>query len=147
MIHSREFPRSFSPGPIGLWNFVASTTSSRRPLSALPTISSDSPPEYTSAVSTKLIPPSIAALMTRAASSWSWFPHSPNIIVPRQCVLTRMPVPPMTRYSMPLLPGGRPVMGVAPRPPVNPSSRIPGKGMIPVPATGPADGRARSLRG
>jgi len=52
-----------------LWNFEASTTSSRRPLSALPTISSDSPFEYTSAVSTKLIPPSIAALMMMAASS------------------------------------------------------------------------------
>ncbi len=39
------------------WNFVASTTLSRRPpASALPTISSDSPREYTSAVSMKLMP-------------------------------------------------------------------------------------------
>ena len=45
---------------MGLWNFDASTTSSRRPAMALPTISSDSPSEYMSAVSTKLIPASSA---------------------------------------------------------------------------------------
>jgi hypothetical protein len=50
-------------------NLVASTTSSRRPLRALPTISSDSPAEYTSAVSTTLIPASSAAWMMRIESS------------------------------------------------------------------------------
>jgi hypothetical protein len=48
---------------------VASTTSSRRPASALPTISSDSPPEYASAVSMKLIPPASAAWMIAMLSS------------------------------------------------------------------------------
>ena len=55
--------------PIGLCALVASTTSSRRPRSALPTISSDSPAEYTSAVSMKLMPPSSAAWMIRMLSS------------------------------------------------------------------------------
>jgi hypothetical protein len=63
---------------------VASTTSSRRPLSALPTISSDSPREYTSAVSMKLIPSSRALWMIRTESSWSGLPQAPNIMVPRQ---------------------------------------------------------------
>jgi hypothetical protein len=54
--------------PIEAWNFVARITSSRRPpASALPTISSDSPAEYTSAVSMKLMPPSSAAWMMRDA--------------------------------------------------------------------------------
>jgi hypothetical protein len=51
---------------------------------ALPTISSDSPPEYTSAVSMKLMPPSSAAWMILVLSSWSRLPHAPNIIAPRQ---------------------------------------------------------------
>jgi len=59
-IHRRVFPNSFGSSPIFPWTFVASTTLSRRPASALPTISSDSPREYTSAVSTKLIPASSA---------------------------------------------------------------------------------------
>ena len=52
----------FGSLPIGAKNFVATTTSSRRPASALPTISSDSPAEYTSAVSMKLIPASERAV-------------------------------------------------------------------------------------
>src|SRR4029453_530889 len=59
-IQRRELPRSFGSSPIGKWTLVASTTWSRRPFSALATISSDSPCEYTSAVSTKLIPASSA---------------------------------------------------------------------------------------
>src|SRR5438046_1930626 len=35
MIHNRELPRSFWPGPIGLWNFVASSTPSVRPSSRI----------------------------------------------------------------------------------------------------------------
>jgi hypothetical protein len=45
MIQRREPPRWLGSSPIGTKNFVASTMSSRRPLSALPTISSDSPAE------------------------------------------------------------------------------------------------------
>jgi hypothetical protein len=59
----------FGSLPIALCTFVASTTSSRRPRRALPTISSDSPAEYTSAVSMKLIPASSAAWMIRMPSS------------------------------------------------------------------------------
>src|SRR4051812_27966217 len=99
MIQTRELPSSLRPGPICPCTFVARITSSRRPLRALPTISSDSPAEYTSAVSTKLIPPSIAARIVPMQSSTSVFPHSPNIIVPRQCVLTFRPVPPSVLYS------------------------------------------------
>ena len=60
MIQRRDPPRMFGSLPIGEKNFVASTTSSRRPSIALPTISSDSPAEYTSAVSMKLMPASSA---------------------------------------------------------------------------------------
>ena len=93
--------------PIGPWALVASTTSSRRPpASALPTISSDSPAEYTSAVSTKLIPASSARWMIAIDSSWSGLPHAPNIIAPRHRVLTCIPVVPSVRYlSTPVLQG------------------------------------------
>ena len=84
MIHRRDDPRWLESSLIGATNLVASTTSSRRPLRALPTISSDSPPEYTSAVSMKLMPASSAAWMMRMLSSWSRLPHAPNIIAPRQ---------------------------------------------------------------
>ena len=42
-IHRRELPRAFGSSPITPCTFVASTTLSRRPLRARPTISSDSP--------------------------------------------------------------------------------------------------------
>jgi hypothetical protein len=58
---------------------------------------SDSPAEYMSAVSTKLMPASRAAWMTRTDSAWSGLPTEPNIIVPRQYALTSMPVPPSVR--------------------------------------------------
>ena len=77
---------------------VASTMLSRsRPFSALPTMTSDSPKEYMSAVSMKLIPASTARWMMRIESSWSGLPHAPNIIVPRQSWLTCMPVVPRVR--------------------------------------------------
>jgi hypothetical protein len=60
------------------------TSSRRPPASALPTISSDSPPAYTSAVSMKLIPASSAAWMIRIESSWSGLPQAPNIIAEAQ---------------------------------------------------------------
>ena len=43
---------------------------------------------------------SVAAWMIRTQSSTSSFPCEPNIMAPRQCVLTRTPVPPSVRYSM-----------------------------------------------
>ncbi len=80
---------------------MASTTESRRPpASALPTISSDSPREYTSAVSMKLMPASSARWMMRIESSWSVFPHAPNIIAPRHSGLTLTPVLPSLRCSI-----------------------------------------------
>src|SRR5215472_2612836 len=81
---------------------VASTTFARRPpASALPTITSDSPSEYTSAVSTKLIPESSALWMIAMLWSWSGLPQVlPNIIAPRQNGLTRTPVEPSTRVVM-----------------------------------------------
>jgi hypothetical protein len=100
MIHRREAPRWLGSSPIGTKNFVASTMSSRREGGvriALPTISSDSPAEYTSAVSTKLIPASRARWMMRIESSWSVLPQAPNIIVPRQSSETWTPVRPSGR--------------------------------------------------
>src|SRR3954447_9429771 len=98
-IQRRELPNSFGSSPIGPWTLVASTTLSRLPFSALPTISSDSPREYTSAVSMKLIPASSAAWMIRMLSSWSGLPHAPNIIAPRQSGETLTPVRPSGRCS------------------------------------------------
>src|SRR3954467_451134 len=101
MIQRLELPNSFGSSPILPWTLVASTTWSRRPpASALPTISSDSPREYTSAVSTKLMPASSARWMIRIESSWSVLPHAPNIIAPRHSGLTFTPVRPSGRSSM-----------------------------------------------
>jgi hypothetical protein len=63
----------------------------------LPTISSDSPREYTSAVSIRLIPASSALWMMRIESSWSGLPMAPNIMAPRAYGLTWMPVRPRVR--------------------------------------------------
>src|SRR3954451_3384793 len=99
-IQRRLLPNWLTSSPMVPWTFVARTTSSRRPLSALPTISSDSPREYTSAVSMKLIPASSARWMIRIDSSWSWLPQSPNIMAPRQSGLTCTPVRASVRCSM-----------------------------------------------
>src|SRR4051812_36480259 len=94
-------PNSFGSSPILPWTLVASTTCSRRPpASALPTIVSDSPREYTSAVSMKLMPASSARWMMRIDSSWSVSPHAPNIIAPRQSGLTLTPVRPRLLFSI-----------------------------------------------
>src|SRR3954469_2740328 len=101
MIQRRELPNWFGSSPMRPWTLVASTTFSRRPsASALPTISSDSPREYTSAVSTKLMPASSARWMIRIESLWSVLPQAPNIIAPRQSGLTCTPVRPSGRISM-----------------------------------------------
>src|ERR671932_327946 len=99
-IQRRELPAMFGSSPIRAWNFVAGTTWSRRPSRALATSSSDAPCEYTSAVSTKFTPPSIAAWMIRTLSAESVFPQAPNLIAPRHRWLTLRPVPPRLRYSI-----------------------------------------------
>ena len=58
MMCLRERPTSFGPSPMEKRTFVARTTSSRTPSSARPVISSETPFEYTSAVSIKLPPAS-----------------------------------------------------------------------------------------
>lgn len=69
MIQRRELPCWLRSSPSGLKTLVASTTLSRSPLRALATITADSPAEYLSAVSTKLIPASRALPMVRIESS------------------------------------------------------------------------------
>src|SRR4051794_5268447 len=49
----------------------------------------------------KLTPASSAAWMMRIESSWSGLPQAPNIMAPRQSGLTRTPVLPRVRYSIP----------------------------------------------
>jgi hypothetical protein len=100
-IQRRDAPVRLAPSPIWPQNFVARTTWSRLPpTSALLTISSDSPWEYTSAVSMKSMPASSAAWMIRIESSWSGLPQAPNIIAPRHSLLTETPVRPSGRCSM-----------------------------------------------
>src|SRR5438105_3272334 len=48
----------------------------------------------------KLMPASSARWMMRIESSWSVFPHAPNIIAPRQSGLTLTPLLPSLRCSM-----------------------------------------------
>ncbi len=60
VIQRRELPWRLGSVPMAAWHLVATMTSSRRPASALATISSDSPREYTSAVSMKFTPASRA---------------------------------------------------------------------------------------
>lgn len=56
----RESPERTSASPVRKPTFVAITTSSRRPRSASPSIRSDSPLAYPSAVSKKFTPASSA---------------------------------------------------------------------------------------
>ena len=98
-IQRREAPRWFGSSPMALKNFVARMTASRRPRRARPTISSDSPNAYMSAVSMKLMPASSAVWTMAAHSSSSRLPQAPSTMVPRQKVLTCMPVRPRVRYS------------------------------------------------
>ena len=70
MIQRRELPWALGSSPMGAWTFVASTTRERSTVaSAFPTMISDSPAEYTSAVSMKLMPASRARRMIRIESS------------------------------------------------------------------------------
>jgi hypothetical protein len=82
---------------------VARRTSSRLPDSASPTISSDSPVEYTSAVSMRLTPASRHMSIWRRAPARSVFPtlaklpRPPNVIVPRVRAETNNPELPSGR--------------------------------------------------
>jgi hypothetical protein len=73
---------------------VASTRSSRRPAIARPTISSETPVLYMSAVSRKLMPAFSAASTMAVASSWLVLPIGPKFIAPSARVLTCTPVRP-----------------------------------------------------
>ena len=101
MTQRRELPWESGSSPICPWTLVATTTLERSiDDRALPTISSDSPWEYTSAVSMKLIPASSALWMILIESSWSVLAHPPNIMAPRQRGLTLRPVRPRVRSSI-----------------------------------------------
>ena len=86
------------------------TTSLRailRFLSDCPRIFSLSPSVYTSAVSKKLMPPSIDVLTSVSASACPWAPMalksprpSPKVMVPKQSFETSRPVLPSVVYSM-----------------------------------------------
>src|SRR5918995_1017123 len=76
-----------------------------------------------SAVSMKLIPAPRAAWMIRIDSSWSGLPQAPNIIAPRQNLLTETPVRPSGRCSMvPSCPN--PTAGYRPAAAANPSAHF-----------------------
>src|SRR3954468_6423183 len=66
----------------------------------------------------KLIPASSARWMMRIESSWSAFPHAPNIIVPRHSFETWTPARPKGRYSILVLLSrwGRPLALLRARP-------------------------------
>ena len=95
------------PLPMRPRTLVANATSCRRPGRALPTIVSDSPEEYTSAVSIKLMPPSSARPTIASADVSSsppiacqiW-PLPPNVMAPRQSSETNTPVSESARYFM-----------------------------------------------
>src|SRR4051812_42460498 len=106
----RDRPRSFGASLIGKCTLVAITTSSRRGTKsriARPRISSDTPREYMSAVSKKLIPASSARLMNgRLASSGSTHERhagSPYVITPRHRRDTLSPVRPRFTYFIPVV--------------------------------------------
>src|SRR5262245_11545472 len=101
----RDSPASFGPGPIGIRTLVATSTWSRRPRSTSPTISSDWPVEYTSAVSIRLTPASRHMSTWRRASCTSvdpTFANAPvpaNVIVPMVSTEIFRPELPSVRYS------------------------------------------------
>ena len=82
-------------------HLLARTNWSRRPFRALATISSDFPGVHIGRVD-EVHACIQRAIMMRIEASWSGFPHSPNIIAPRNRRLTFTPVRPRVRYSTPL---------------------------------------------
>src|SRR5437868_5666126 len=104
MMCLRDRPRSFGDEPEGKKTLVAMTTSSRRASSrsARPVTSSLAPFEYMSAVSKKLIPPSMARTKKgRAASSSRTHERhfdDPYVMQPRQRRETLRPVLPRVTY-------------------------------------------------
>src|SRR3954451_9565918 len=113
MMCRRDSPRSVTPSPTMPLDLVAITISSRRPRRARPRICSAGSRSaaagapgrsktgmlpYTSAVSTKLMPRSIAAPTIRSASCAAG--ATPNVAVPRQIRDTCTPVVPSTEYRI-----------------------------------------------
>src|SRR3954447_16303323 len=103
----REFPRSLTPDPVGKDALVATNTWSLRPAMAFPRTSSDSPFEYTSAVSNRLMPDSRQTSTKRVASGTSVVPQArknsvppPNVAVPKLRTGTFRPEYPSCRYSI-----------------------------------------------
>ena len=102
----RDAPASLGPSPIGKRHLVARNRSSRWFFVAWPTISSDTPAEYMSAVSTRLTPWSTHRSIWRVAPSTSVAPSlenpplPPKVIVPMVIVETFSPDRPSVRYSM-----------------------------------------------
>src|SRR5215469_16732196 len=98
MIHRRDSPPSCGFAVMTLPTLVARIQRARFALIAGPTIDSDAPFEYTSAVSMKFTPASNAdATMFRDTDASV---RSPNIIVPRQSTDTSRPESPRRRKSM-----------------------------------------------
>ncbi len=93
----RLSPPPFSPGLTGMNTLVAMTASSRlRNFGTnLPVATSLAPPEYASAVSKKVTPPSTAAFTIGSAASSSMTQGRslsfPKPIMPRQTLETRSP--------------------------------------------------------
>src|SRR5713226_1782015 len=83
--------------------FVAITRSFLRPARAVPTILSDLPSEYTSAVSKKVIPRSraLAMIFLPSAAVTIHPDSSPKDMQPRQTLETLSPVFPSPTYSTP----------------------------------------------
>src|SRR6476620_9929813 len=122
MMCRRDRPRSLMSSPTMPLDLVATIISSRRPRRARPRICSAGSRSaaagapgrsktgmlpYTSAVSTKLMPRSIAAPTSRSASCAEG--ATPKVAVPRQIWDTFTPVDPRTEYfirELPCLLGG-----------------------------------------
>src|SRR2546430_12887667 len=98
MIQRRDRPPSCGSAVITLPTLVARIQRRRFAAIAGPTMASDAPLAYTSAVSMKLTPAAKAEAMIFCAVAGSV--RSPNIMVPRQSVETSRPLEPRRRYAM-----------------------------------------------
>src|SRR5690349_12563411 len=88
----RDRPRSLASALVGLASLVATTQRSRSAAIRRPTMRSESPVAYASAVSIAFSPASrVAATMRAASASSVW---SPNIIAPSQSFETLRPLAP-----------------------------------------------------
>src|SRR6516162_871915 len=106
-------------------NLVASTTWSRRPASTSPSSSSDAPMPYTSAVSSRVIPASMAASTTARVLARS--SRRPKLLQPSPVTDTVSPDAPSSRYltsprspflspASPAAAAGRAALRIGPQP-------------------------------